>query len=137
MNKNPELLQGKINYLTKRKDVEISNSSGKFTKAGAKNSHKDTIYAKGAIARVPDTSDDEDETTQPPKPKKAKKSAQAGNVVKINNTATVSNQQNAMTFSNAETAQQASSQQPSNGNSVPSATEIEDRKTTNRSSSQR
>ena len=91
VNKNPQLLQGKINCLTQKKDVERSNSTGKFTKAGGRNSHKDTIYAKGAAVRVPDTSDDEDEI-QPPKSKKAKKLApvaQGRNVVKVNITATV------------------------------------------------
>ena len=88
VDKNPELLQGKINYLTKKRDVERSNSTRKFTNAGGKNSHMDTIYAKGAVTREPHSTDDEDETQ--PKPKKAKKIAlvsKAGNTVNFGSTA--------------------------------------------------
>ncbi len=119
------MLQGKINYLTKKKDVERSNSTGKLTKAGGKNSRTDIIYAKGAVVRVSDSSDDKDET-QLPKRKKAQNTAfvaKAGNLVI---TVTASQSKKAMTLNTGPTATQATSQPQTSGNSAPSATQVED-----------
>ncbi len=51
MSNNPEILQGKINYLTKRKEVERDNDTGNFTKQG-NDSYVDKVYAKGTKTKA-------------------------------------------------------------------------------------
>ena len=106
----------------------MSNTTRKFTKSGGKNSHTDTVYGRGGVVRVPDSSGDED-GTQPPKPKKAKKTAlvaKAGNVLKVSNTVTASQPHNAMTLNADPTATQANNQPQTSGSSAPSAIQNED-----------
>ena len=104
------------------------DNTGKFLKAGGKNSHTDNIYAKGAVTREPDTTD-ETEYIQPPKSKNQRtnpKVAAAENTVRISSTAPVVSSYDAMTLNADPKTAQASSQLSASGSLVSNASQIED-----------
>ena len=71
VNKNPELLQGKITYLTKRKSLYRDKDTGKFTNE-SKKAKPEEAYAKGPVSKRGSSSDEDDLNSLPKKKRNTK-----------------------------------------------------------------